>query len=348
MSLQILNAQTGRPFSNSFGGTCQLMTRPQTDQQGTQEGHHQAIWQIDSDEAIPAQAAIELGKLWGPEPLPPRGAPLDFRFADWRFLNRSVFAFDYFAFPLTPGEFFCDSWRVEVNFRQPIWGQDEVPETAHLPPWSRRPEVKFDFVTVEDVTSLGQEVTLVEDPNSNTNPPAQIVQLGDRERMKNTAGYPYPDIKLAKRSLVARILFNSLRPSESIDITERFENTTNADAFTVMGRRINRHHARFISCEQWDGGYYFGRKYYRLEQRVEFSKTPYYITRKSEGPFYLENTDGDKQRDTTADGRPIPGPYPLTETGELANELSEQWQQNFLVLREENYGSMQATRRAQR
>ena len=329
MTMLIERQQGGTNIS----ATARIITRPTFSSVGTQEGVAVVSWIVDTSHRMPGEAAIQLGRTASGDPLPKRGEQLRVIVDGYRYRNPSLFAFDFRTTPIAGSDDgdFADAWQVDVTFRQPVWGQDEVPSRAHLPPWQRVTETKWDFLDVPDQTTKGRRVSNV--TNGTLEP--------DIITMVNTADHPYPAVAKPRRVLVARLLFNSLLPDAAIRISEVFENTTNKEPFKLMGRSIAKHHARFLSVEQWDGGWYDGVKYYRLEERIEVAKTPYYETRPSEGPFYKNGQDKIR-RIPERDGMLIPGPFKLDEDGGLETESNPGVDTNYLVLTEFSYGTKKA------
>lgn len=321
------------PQGPVIDGNAWMVRRPTASQFGGREAVQTAIWHVETDnnEAIPGEAAIQFGRIWtGREgqldSIPRRGQSLRYLSENYRWENRSVFALDFIANPIGTREDFSDSWQIQVVFREPVWGNDEVPRTAHLPPTVRATEYRWDYVTTSESTDIGQRLNLT------------TGKLGPRVLMVNTAGHPYPETQITRRILVVRAMFNTGRQSTSANINSRFERTTNKIGFSLNNRKIKRHHARFLSCEAFEAGYQSGRPYYRNEIRIEISKTPYLITRTSQGPYYKDQAGAIVRRDVDDNGLPIPGPFVLDIDGGLARKTGKPAATTHdLALRETNY-----------
>lgn len=313
------------PNAAAVTGSSGIRRAPDAFQIGTTEGIHRIVYLVEFDNNVhaPAEAALHYGRQWQPDPVPRRGARLAHEDSGWRFENRSVFALDFLVYPKTPGQEFADTWFVEVTYREPVWGQDEVPETAHLSPLARKPEAKWDFLDITENVETGYEVT--------NNTPATT-----RTTIINTAGQQMPASVRAKRIPIVRILFNTYQKDLALDFNEDYTDTTNNAPIKIAGRTIPKYHARFLSCEQWDGGYWDGKKWWRCELRMEHSRTPLWETRKSVGQTYKV---GDAvQAPVDGKGQPYPGGVPLDANGNLAGTTNPQAEVSYLLLEPVTYG----------
>lgn len=299
-------------FTGAFTGTSEIIQRHQYTVGGTTEGTSIATWLVQINEGdVPAEAALQLGRLaaFGPSPVPQRGAALTVSSAGSTFTNKNLRALDFHCYPVDGGEEdFADAWKIEVGFREPIFGMDEVPSTAHFAPGLRATEGRFEFVDFDDLTNLGRKVT---------NESSQTVE-SDFDVMVNTANHPIPMIAKRQRVLVYRLLWSDTDPQKAIKLSEHFDDTVNSASFPILGKPIKKHHARFLSCDQWQAGYYGGVPYYMVEFRIEIGRKPFYLTRPSEGPFFLQGASTVRSF-ADDDGRPISGPFALGGNGELAD-----------------------------
>lgn len=313
------------PLAAAITGRCGVKLAPDCYQIGTTEGLHRIVYEVifDNDVRAPAEAALHYGRQWAPNPIPRRGARMSLTDSGYRFENRSVFALDFLVYPKEPGQDFANIWHVEVTYREPVWGQDEVPATAHLNPLARAPEAKWDFLDVTEEVETGYKVT-------------NGVPETTRTTIVNTFGQQMEPAIRAKRVPIVRILFNTNLRNLALEFNNDYTDTCNNAAIQIAGRKIEKYHARFLSCEQWDGGYWDGQKWWRCELRLEHSRTPLFDVRKSVGQTYKQ---GDAVKAPVDDrGQPYPGGVPLDADGNLAGESNPQAEVTYLTLDPVTYG----------
>ena len=305
-------------FFRKYGNGAKLdisaypLTRANCLQQGSQQGTHRAIWFVGSNQKIPGELAIQearkVAAVGANKPLPRKGAQLQLDNGNYRFTNPNVFALDFEAYPIDPREDFADCWYVAVTWRQPVFGQDEMPATVNNAPLNRALEVKFEWRDYIEDDPLAYKVT-----NASQQEVEQTLKV-----MTNTLGEPLPPEKVQRRRLVARILSNTNRLTDSIKITEKLEDTTNNQDILVAGLPVKKHHGRFLSAEQWFTEFYDAVPHFRLEVLIEIGRDPFYFRRKNEGTKGKVN-DINNNVDVSQDGLPLPPPYALDEDGNIVN-----------------------------
>lgn len=291
---------------------------------GSFPGARSVLWHCEVDEQMDGGAVIQFAMNAG---LPRRGSVFSYTSpSGYKWTDPDCYALDYSAEPVfSPDEDNQTKWTIRVGYRAPAVGQDEFPANINLAPLSRPPEYWIEYATDQSAVSTGY---LVSQSGS---------VASTRTYLTNAAGQIYDSIFATTLKPVIVAAYNVDLLLYGIQLTERYENTTNANEIWVLGKRVKAHYARFLRADTsrvWETG----RSHVRMEVRLELSKTPYYTTFPNEGDYALVSTSPGAGTTVpkASDGTTVPGPIRLRANG-TADNLDVALQSNSASDRERKY-----------
>jgi len=247
---------------------------------------YRADWFVEVDETIPGEWVIGLARLVSGTPVPALGEAMNWTADGATYQDASAFALDFDA------ELYFDPkdsnrcWRVGVTWREPDPTQEENPTTFTSPPLEREPEYWIEYNSVSSRVTSAFEVTDV----LNGTLSAGLVP------MENSAGEPFSPVEKQWLRPVIVIARNVSSPTVALNLNDDHEDTVNASPFTILGKTIAKHHARFERADVGSVRYFNGTPYYRMLIRIELSRTPYYTDRFNEGEYFVNDVTGELER----------------------------------------------------
>lgn len=308
---------------------------------------YQATWLVKCTAPVPGYVAQTLAQITTPNQMPIYGNVLKLISGEGfvtdvgdQYEDTSVAALDFNATEAIKGEQL--NWHIVVGWRKPQPGEDaEQPDSVDQKPLSRPPRYRVEYRNSTEVITKGR---LVKAFIPTVRPISLSISLKEDAVMFNTADDMYPPVEQDIIRPVLVISRNVKSPLVPLDINAKFENTTNKLPFTVkflVGIKkfpltITQYHARFLMAEVSEAQHEQSQSFVKQEVRIEISKTPYFLERRSEGASFLTEAKALGVRRYN-DGTPMPGPYPLTADGTLAESPDKAHIEKYLTLGEEDY-----------
>lgn len=262
-----------------------------------------------------------------------------------RYADGGALALDFNVEPMQDG-YSCD-YRITVTFRAPQASRFErkafidqftgglatlptAPTTpkggaqllseaavvdALQPTVSIKPrEYHVEYVTKEDGIREVYPVT-----------PAGQVLGNVKVPLRNPNGVFYPPLPDVDRIMV--VTAEQLVPDDQFAhaLNAVFHRTMNSGVITFQGQNIAAYHARWLGAESSRTVSEGGKTYKVLSYRIEINNAPYFERIPARGPWFKKKGQGSArfvQKDE--DGFPMPGDYPLTSQGFLAESVLDQ------------------------
>jgi len=311
-------------YAATSGTVCNIIEPPSASVRGTGPGTCRALYQLKIAESLPpvtGHAALEIARQATGEQLPIVGAPLNLAFVDGnntqRIISKSLYALDFTA--VAPaGNTLSWRWEIEVIFRAPVWGEDEVPASAFLHPLDRFAETRWDFANQSKRVNTAYPVTILEDEDDEGET-IETIQVSDTaEIIKNTAGQSKAGYTIQRKGGVYRVQWNTKGPNLAKFLVDQFDNTINSADFTAGPITFAQYSTRFLDAEQWYQGEFTGFPYYRIEVRLFVARSP--LDNFEIGPSRgtAANNGGTKVAHVAQNGVIFPGEQDLDDSGNAA------------------------------
>lgn len=305
------------------------LTPPTASRRGLKTPSYTATYYIEVDQTVCGERVIELAA--DEDIIPDLGDSFEWESDgdDPKYVDDSAFALDFEANLLMRASDDVRAWVISVTWREPDPRKNEVPTSLDKAPLERDPLYWIEYNNHSEYVAIAAPVT-----NATTG------ALGSDEIMQNAAGEQFPPITQDILRPVVVIQQNVASPEVALTQNETYENTVNENSFTLFGKTIEKHTARYIRAETSDPVYEAGITYYRMLTRIEISRTPYYTHRFNEGSYYLDGGSGGARKTIKdGDGFIVPGPYPLKTNGDLAASTSDFNDRLYLTLFTAPFGS---------
>lgn len=285
-------------------------------ERGLNTPNYRAKYLINTDRVVPPPLAVQAAAAAGIGTPPPlKGSSLIWNWDGNIYTDPSAYALDY-----TTSNFFSEEneghWcTCEVTWRAPEQGADEQPASLGLPPLIREPEYWIEYG--EEIADQYEAIQVLNIITGQLAAAPEVMHASNGEAMS-----PLQRSRLLPTFCLAK---NVSSPLAALDRNDKFEDCINSVPFTLLGKQIAPHKARYVRSDVGQARYFQGFEYYRMVTRIELSRLPYYVERMNEGSFYKRFINGVSREfsQTDANGNMIYGPFNLKANGDLATTPAE-------------------------